>query len=231
MFTLWAPPLQGGINPRVSLHEPPQESLVTQTLKECACDAGDLGSVLGSGRSPGEGSGNLLQYSCLENPSHGQGRLAGHSLESQRVGTRLSDLTHTHPRKRCFLFLAQLAPRRVRLELLLPPCPLQGRTVSGWRMKQAIGRSRGKMESWWGQLNACVEPCQKPAPSTGVQFSLGLFVRFLPSVPVVAWATVLIQCVSLSRRTFPSSNPTCVPFELSQCACPSLCFSWDVQPH
>ena len=62
------PPLQGGINPRVSLHEPPQESLVTQTLKECACDAGDLGSVLGSGRSPGEGSGNLFQYSCLENP-------------------------------------------------------------------------------------------------------------------------------------------------------------------
>ena len=153
------------------------------------------------------------------------------SVESQRVGTQLSDLTHTHPRKRCFLFLAQLAPRRVRLELLLPPCPLQGRTVSGWRMKQAIGRSRGKMESWRGQLNACVEPCQKPAPSTGVQFSLGLFVRFLPSVPVVAWATVLIQCVSLSRRTFPSSNPTCVPFELSQCACPSLCFSWDVQPH
>lgn len=41
----------------------------------------------------------------------------------------MSDLTHTHLRKRCFLFLAQLAPKRVRLELLLPPCPLQGRTV------------------------------------------------------------------------------------------------------
>ena len=31
-------------------------------------NAGDLGSIPGSGRSPGEGSGNLLQYSCLENP-------------------------------------------------------------------------------------------------------------------------------------------------------------------
>jgi len=29
---------------------------------------GDVGSILGSGRSPGEGNGNPLQYSCLENP-------------------------------------------------------------------------------------------------------------------------------------------------------------------
>ena len=36
--------------------------------KASACNAGDLGLILGSGRSPGEGSGNLLQYSCLENP-------------------------------------------------------------------------------------------------------------------------------------------------------------------
>ena len=35
--------------------------------KESAYNAGDLGSVLGLGRSPGEGNGNLLQYSCLEN--------------------------------------------------------------------------------------------------------------------------------------------------------------------
>ena len=35
--------------------------------KESACSAGDLGSIPGSGRSPGEGNGNPLQYSCLEN--------------------------------------------------------------------------------------------------------------------------------------------------------------------
>ena len=33
-----------------------------------ACNAGDLGLILGSGRSPREGNGNPLQYSCLENP-------------------------------------------------------------------------------------------------------------------------------------------------------------------
>ena len=35
--------------------------------KESACNAGDLGLIPGLGRSPGEGSGNTLQYSCLEN--------------------------------------------------------------------------------------------------------------------------------------------------------------------
>ena len=37
--------------------------------KESACNAGDLGSIPRLGRSPGEGNGNPLQYSCLENPT------------------------------------------------------------------------------------------------------------------------------------------------------------------
>ena len=36
--------------------------------KEFACNTGDLGSIPGSGRSPGEENGNPLQHSCLENP-------------------------------------------------------------------------------------------------------------------------------------------------------------------
>ena len=39
--------------------------------KGSACNAGDLGSIPGLGRSPGEGNGNPLQYSCLENPMDG----------------------------------------------------------------------------------------------------------------------------------------------------------------
>ena len=35
--------------------------------KESACNAGDRGSIPGSGTSPGEWNGNSLQYSCLEN--------------------------------------------------------------------------------------------------------------------------------------------------------------------
>ena len=40
-------------------------------VKASARDVGDLGSIPGSGRSPGEENGNLLQYSCLENPMGG----------------------------------------------------------------------------------------------------------------------------------------------------------------
>ena len=43
-------------------------SIARMVGKESACNAGDLGSIPGSGRSPGEGNGNPLQYSCLENP-------------------------------------------------------------------------------------------------------------------------------------------------------------------
>ena len=39
--------------------------------KESACSAGDPGSIPGSRRSPGEGNGNPLQYSCLKNPMDG----------------------------------------------------------------------------------------------------------------------------------------------------------------
>ena len=46
--------------------------------KESVCSAGDLGLILGSGRSPGEGNGYPLQYSCLES-SMDRGALADYS--------------------------------------------------------------------------------------------------------------------------------------------------------
>ena len=53
-------------------------SICSSFGKESACNAGDLGSIPGLGRSPGEGNGNPHQYSCLENP-HGQRSLVGYS--------------------------------------------------------------------------------------------------------------------------------------------------------
>ena len=42
-------------------------------VKASACSVGDLGSISGLGRSPGEGNGNPHQYSCLENPMDREG--------------------------------------------------------------------------------------------------------------------------------------------------------------
>ena len=52
--------------------------------KESAYNAGDPSSIPGLGRSPGEGIGYPLQYSCLENP-HGQRSLVGYTPWSHRV--------------------------------------------------------------------------------------------------------------------------------------------------
>ena len=60
--------------------------------KASACNAGDLGSIPESGRSPGEGNGNPLQYSCLENPMDGGAWWATlHGVA--KSGTRLSHFT------------------------------------------------------------------------------------------------------------------------------------------
>ena len=45
-----------------------EASLVAQTVKNRPAIQGDSGSIPGWGRSPGEGHGSPLQYSCLENP-------------------------------------------------------------------------------------------------------------------------------------------------------------------
>ena len=63
-------------------------------VKASACHAGDLGSIPGLGRSPGEGNGNPPQYSCLENPMDGGAWWATvHGVAKSR--TRLSDFTFT----------------------------------------------------------------------------------------------------------------------------------------
>ena len=47
---------------------------------------GDAGSIPGSGRSPGEGNGNLVQYSCLENPmNRGASRATGHRITKSKT--------------------------------------------------------------------------------------------------------------------------------------------------
>ena len=54
--------------------------------KESACNAGDIGSIPGSGRSPGEGNGNPLQNSCLENSiDRGAGLATAHGITESRI--------------------------------------------------------------------------------------------------------------------------------------------------
>ena len=67
-----------------------QVALVVKNPPASDGDGRDVGSIPGSGRSSGEGNGNPLQYSCLENPMDRE------DCGSQRVGHDWSDLASTH---------------------------------------------------------------------------------------------------------------------------------------
>ena len=85
--------------------------------KERACNA-DLALIPGSGRSPGEGHGNPLQYSCLENPMDRGALWATQSMGSQNQ-TQLSDYAQCLPHlcPSCEAFLQGLTQRKPFMNL------------------------------------------------------------------------------------------------------------------
>ena len=73
--------------------------------KKFACNAGDPGSIPGSRRSPGEGNGYPLQYSCLENPmDRGAWQAIVHSVTKESDTTEYK-VQGTHPHTKMFKVL------------------------------------------------------------------------------------------------------------------------------
>ena len=112
--------------------------------KESACSAGDLGSTPVLGRSPGEGNGNTLQYSCLENPmERGAWWATVHGVT--KSWTQLSDFT------------PQREQRGILVKILSPPSRAgrEGRGAS----PQALGRGQLVHRYPIGALaQSCVSP-------------------------------------------------------------------------
>ena len=67
-----------------------------------AGDTGDVGSIPGMGRSPGGGSGDPLQYSCLENPlDRGAGWATVHGVKKSYTYIYIHIHRHTHTHRSC----------------------------------------------------------------------------------------------------------------------------------
>ena len=63
-------------------------------VKNLPVNLGDAGLIPGSGRSPGEGNGNPLQYFCLKNPMDREAWQATQSMGSQKSWTKLATKQH-----------------------------------------------------------------------------------------------------------------------------------------
>ena len=75
-----------------------------QWVKNWSANEGDAGLILGSGRPPGKGNGNLFQYSFLENPMN-RGAWWATVQKVAKSQTRLSTRIHTHTYKYQFIFI------------------------------------------------------------------------------------------------------------------------------
>ena len=90
--------------------------------KESAFDAEDLGLIPGLGRSPGEGNGTPLQYSCLENPMDREARQTiVHGIAKSR--TRLSDFTFTFTACGILVPQSRIKPMLLSVRVLITGLP------------------------------------------------------------------------------------------------------------
>ena len=137
--------------------------------KASACNAGDPGSIPGSGRSPGEGHGNPLQCSCLENPMEEE--LGGlQSIGSQRVGhdwvTSL-DFTFMYPVR--VLYSECINSIKLIRKKVLYLVKSGQKTCTGtsqrrifrwlWMCEKTPTFSHGHVRPW-----CCITTCQQMAP-------------------------------------------------------------------
>ena len=102
-------------------------------VKNPHVNAGDVGSIPGSGRSPGEGNGYPLQYSCLENSMN---RATWRAIVPGVAELDMTEHTHTH--KASFLLILQSQLNSI-LDLL-PLNPLEFSRVTGFLGTQPLGK-------------------------------------------------------------------------------------------
>ena len=119
-----------------------QVVLVIKNLPVNAGDRRDISLISGSGRSPGEGNSNPLQYSCLENSMHGEAwKVTAHGVaNSQTLLNLLRE--HAHFGRECGGFLQRSQrPAKGILEI-------QGRCSRTQKHNQNRGRKRRKTSVW-----------------------------------------------------------------------------------
>ena len=90
--------------------------------KEPTCNAGDMGSIPGLGKSLGEGKGNPLQYSCLENPMHrGAWQVIVHGVAEEMDATWRPSSNNNPPTARHFQSISESFPQTLLFRRFYAP--------------------------------------------------------------------------------------------------------------
>ena len=116
--------------------------------KESACSAGNLGLIPGSGRSPGEGNGNSLQYSCLENSMD---RPWGHKESDMTELLTLSSMTNL---QLIFKWKAESLPAKIQGKTKMPTSSIRSPSHSNQTIKTkvSLGREQVKFSSYADEM-------------------------------------------------------------------------------
>ena len=115
--------------------------------KSCACNAGDLGLIPGSGRSAGEGNGNPLQYSCLGNPmDRGAWRTTVHGVA--RVRHDLATKTTNHQKLVIITHVQEFNQSFLCNEASIKTQTMEFGELVNWRTRGSSGREVGLARVW-----------------------------------------------------------------------------------
>jgi len=185
----WAHWILGGKVPLAS-----QAELVVNNPPANAEDIGDMSSMLGSGRFPGGGHDNPLQYSCLENPMDtGAWHATVHMVT--KIWTRMKWHRLWFTSLQCSVVSDSLRPHE--LQHARPPCPSPTPGV----------HPNSRPSSWW---------CHPAISSSVVPFSSCpqslLASGSFPMSQLFAWGGQSIR-ISASASVFPMSNQDWSPLE------------------
>ena len=147
--------------------------------KESACNAGDLGSIPWLGRSPGEGNGNPLQYSCLKNPMdrgawqatvHGATRV-GHDLVTKAPPLYTSTSSISKPQPVSLPYVLHLGSK---LSLIISVFKMsRGRLFQSYKFSSSKQLSRTWDFSFFSLFHLLYVDIQPDQQSTMLPISTG----------------------------------------------------------